>query len=305
MKKSVVILVLASLLLVLAAGCAGVSKSDAPPQEVTGPYPMIVVDDDGRTVVIDTEPMRFVSLAPNLTEMLFALGLGDRVVGVSDFCNYPLQALEIEKIGNAFTPNVEKMIALAPDVVVSPRGSVLQEAVALLEQNGINVLVYDPKTIDEIEDVITRIAAMANVDVNGKNLVSGLQMQRKEFAARVAAAGQVSRPSAFILLDLDYLFTVGDGEYLSELIEAAGAVNAASGQGVGYLMLSEEVLFELDPDIIICTFSMSGQVLAKPAWKELSAVKNGRVFDVEDDLVSRPGPRVILGLEELYRAIHQ
>lgn len=306
MKKSVLILLSVLLVLALAAGCGQNVSPPAPapqePEAPPGPFPLSVVDDTGGVVTIESEPRRIVSMIPSLTEILFALDLGEKVVGVTNWCNYPAAALDVEKIGDAFTPNAEMIISLEPDVVISPRGSGVEEILGLLAENGIASLMFDPKTMDAINETIIKVAQVAGVEERGRQLAQKLSAERQAFEAKVQKIDPAARPSVFVLLDTEYIFTVGDGEYLSEMIEAAGGRNAASGYGEGYPLLSEEILFELDPDIIICTFPMSEQVLAKAAWQELAAVKNGRVYDVDGDLVSRPGPRVVLGLEELYGA---
>ncbi len=302
MKRSIMILLTVALIAAL-AGCGGRGPAapTPPPAAPQGPFPLSVTDDTGNPVTIEAEPRRIVSLIPSLTEILFALELGDRVVGVTNWCNYPPAALAVEKVGDAFTPNAEKIIALEPDVVIAPRGSAVQEILGLLEENGITTLMFDPKTMDAINETIIRVARAAGVEERGRQLAQKLSADRQAFAAKVQKIDARYRPKVFVLLDTEYIFTVGDGEYLSEMIVEAGGYNSAAGYGEGYPLLSEEVLFELDPDIIICTFPMSDQVLAKAAWRELSAVKHGRVYDVDGDLVSRPGPRVVLGLEELHR----
>jgi iron complex transport system substrate-binding protein len=257
------------LLLVWGVGCSGGVKQPAAPAEPAGPYPLTVVDDNGKAVEIAAEPNRIVSLIPSLTEILFALDVGERVVGVTNFCNYPEEALAIDKIGDAWTPNVEKILSLSPDVVLSPRGSALDDALSLLEDNGIVVLVFDPKTLDEINDTIVRVARLVGVEDRGAELAAKLAADRQAFSTRVQKISPGERPRVFVVLDTDYLYTVGDGEYLSEMIETAGGLNAASGRGQGYPLLSEEILFEIDPDIIICTFPISDQVLAKGTWQEL------------------------------------
>lgn len=306
MKRSVAFLLVLVMLAVASAGCGGrqAQPETGEPVEQDDRFPVTIVDDTGNTVEITAKPERFVSLIPSLTEILYALGLGEKVVGVTNFCNYPPEALAVEKVGDAFNPNAEKIIALDPDVVLSPTSSALEEVYQILTENGITVAVFDPKTLNEIEETIVKIAQLAGVEEEGIALVEKIRSDRQALVDKVAQRDPGERPQVFVLLDSEYIFTVGDGEYLSEMIEVAGGINATSGQGEGYLMLSEELLFELDPEVIICTFPMSDQVLAKEAWQELSAVKSGRVYDVDGDLVTRPGPRYVQGLEELYRVFY-
>jgi iron complex transport system substrate-binding protein len=226
------------------------------------------------------------------------------VYGVTKYCYFPPEAQDVEKIGDAFSPNIEKVLSLAPDMVLSGKGSKLDEVLPVLEENGITVAVFDPKTMDGIDDVILQIAYLAQVEQRGQDLVAEIQAARREIGESVARQN-LPRPSVFVMIDTDSLFTVGEGEFLSEMIEAAGGKNAASALGKGYLQLSEEKLFELDPDIIIATYPMRDALLARPGWQGLKAVQSGRVYDVDGDVVSRPGPRVAQGLEELFRAFYE
>ncbi|MBT9174079.1 MAG: Vitamin B12-binding protein [Syntrophomonadaceae bacterium] len=289
------------LLLVVTAGCGRRVEQPAPP--AAGPYPMVVQDDAGRQVEIAAEPQRIVSLLPSLTETLFALGLGERVVGVTNFCNYPAEAEGKERVGGLRDLNAEKILALEPDVVLSGQMKGAQEVLQTLETAGVTVVVFDPATMEDIGRVIRSVGKLAGVVEKGEELAGGIAAGKQEMTARVGAvAGE--KPRVFMLLDTENIWTVGDGEYMSEMIAAAGGVNAASGQGEGWLQLSEEKLFELDPDVIIATFPMREQLLARPGWQALQAVRNGRVYDADGDLVSRPGPRVLLGLEELHRVFY-
>jgi iron complex transport system substrate-binding protein len=304
MKKRMSLLPLMLLLAFLFTGCAkGVAKPDTPvnPSSV---YPLTLVDHTGRTVVINAEPQRYVSLLPNLTEILYALGLGDRVSGVTKYCYFPPEAQDVEKIGDAFSPNIEKVLFLGPDMVLSGKGSKLDEVLPVLEENGITVAVFDPKTMDGIEDVILQIAYLAQVEQRGQDLVAEIQAARRDIGESVARQN-LPRPGVFVMIDTDTLFTVGEGEFLSEMIEVAGGKNVASALGKGYLQISEEKLFELDPDIIIATYPMRDALLARSGWQGLKAVQSGRVYDVDGDVVSRPGPRVAQGLEELFRAFYE
>ena len=293
------------LLLTVAAGCGRRVEQPAPPAApAAGPYPMTVLDDAGKQVEIAAEPQRIVSLLPSLTETLFALGLGERVVGVTNFCNYPAEVDGKERVGGLFDLNAEKILALEPEVVLSGQMKGAQEVLRTLETAGVTVVVFDPATMEDIGRVIRSVAKLAGVAEKGEELAGEITAGRTAMTAQVAAVA-AEKPQVFVLLDTEKIFTVGDGEYMSEMITEAGGVNAASGQGEGWLELSEEKLFELDPDIIIATFPMREQILARPGWQALQAVKEGRVYDVDGDLVSRPGPRVVLGLQELHRVFYR
>lgn len=298
----------AILLLVLALTVAGCTTGGSGPAPGTGEreepgdgvYPLTITDDIGREVTLSARPERIVSLLPSLTEILFALDGGERVVGVTNWCNYPQEALSREKVGDLFSPNTEKILALEPDLILTGRSETLAETLAFLEITGIPYIVVDPQNFAEIAASVIRVAEIIDAPEQGQVIAEELQQGRAAMAGKLKLVSNSGAPSVFVLLDTEALYTVGDGEFLADMIAMAGGQNAAAGQGQGYIQLSEEVFFGLDPDIIICTFPMSKQVLAKPAWQDLQAVKNGRVYDVDGDLVSRPGPRILLGLEELF-----
>ncbi|NLM46570.1 MAG: cobalamin-binding protein [Firmicutes bacterium] len=263
-------------------------------------YPLQFTDDLGRTVTLERKPERLVSLLPSLTETIFAVGAGERLVGVTTFCNYPEEALEIEKIGNLYDLNIELILSLEPDLVLTGRSETLQQSLSFLDDNKIPYVVVDPQSLDEIGEAIIKVGTLLDCKAEGEALAAKLSAERAELEAKAAAIPEAERPRVFVLLDPESLWTVGDGEYLSEMIAAAGGVNVAAEQGSGYFQLSEEVLLTIDPDVFICTYPMRDQVMAKAGWQSLSAVKNGRVYDVSSDPVSRPGPRFVQGLEELY-----
>ena len=307
MKRNSVLFATLLLMMIVALVVAGCSSgdTDTPGEDVNNnpadsAYPLTVTDALGREVTLETKPERVVSLMPSLTEILFALEASDRVVGVTTYCNYPAEALAKDKVGDLFNLNTETILALEPDLVLTGRSDTIAETLSFLEENGIPYIVVDPTSLDEIEASITQVATIIAEEEKGNGLVTQIQADRATMAEKVAAVADADRPNIFVLLDTEYLYTVGEGEFLSEVITAAGGNNIAAGLGKGYPMLSEETFFELDPDIIICTFPMSEQVLAKESWQDLQAVKNGRVYDVDGDLVSRPGPRIVSGLEELY-----
>ena len=263
-------------------------------------YPLAVTDALDREITLETKPQRIVSLLPSLTEILFALDAGDRVVGVTSWCNYPEEATQKDSVGDLFNLSAETILALQPDLVLTGRSQTLEEQLSFLENNGIPYIVIDPQTLAEIETAILQVAEIIDSKEAGQRLVEQIQSDRAAFAEKVAQIPQEERARVFVMLDTEVLFTIGDGEYLSEMIEAAGGINVAKDSGQGYFQISEEAFFTLNPDVIIATFPMREQVLARDSWQEIAAVKNGRVYDVDGDLVTRPGPRIVQGLEELY-----
>ncbi|EEG78274.1 ABC transporter substrate-binding protein [Dethiobacter alkaliphilus] len=265
-------------------------------------YPMTFVDDTGQEMEITAEPQRIISLTPNLTETLFALELGDRVVGVSDECNYPEEALEVDQVGSAWGLNLEAILALEPDLVVAS-GQTPQDAVDQLRENNLTVVVFAPRTLDDIEEMFRQVATVAGVPENGVELANEMSDGREAFSQKVAAE-EGERPTVFVMID-ENLYTVGSGEFMNEMINNAGGINVAEDIGAGWPQISEEEFLQIDPEVIISSFTPRDDILANSNWQGINAVQNGRVYNINDDVVTRPGPRIVEGLEELYNAFYE
>lgn len=283
-------------------GCGG-REEVSPGQGVGagGGFPLTVTDFVGRVVEIGEEPRDIVSLRPSNTEILFALGLGDRVRGVTSYCYYPEEAQAKEKIGD-FTINVEKVISLDPDLILAAHNQ--EEYVDSLEAYGFTVVVLSPKSLDETLESILLTGMITGAGEEAQALKGEIARDIDRVREYTAGLAGEERPGAFILIDTEQLYTTGRDTFLNEMIEAAGGLNIAASGGTGYYVLSEEKLFAEDPDFILCTFNMSERVLARDNWQELKAVRLGQVLDIDDDLVSRPGPRVNLGLKMLFDLFH-
>lgn len=295
--------------LVLMVGCGDNGNNENETQDnnndAEAAYPMSFVDDKGDTVEIEAEPQRIISLMPNLTETLFALGLGERVVGVTDLCDYPAEVADIERVGTAWMLNAEVILAAEPDLILTSEGTVQQDALDIFKQNGIAVAEINPKNLDEIIESFRRVAKIANVLENGEALADEVQAAREAFLEKVATATAAGdQPRVFFMID-EELFTVGDGVFMNEMIALAGGINAAATYGESWFQVSEEVMLEMDPEVIITSFVSRDDILSTTAWQNISAVQNERVFNINDDVVSRPGPRIVEGLEELYNAFFE
>jgi len=306
--RSLVLWGLLALLIIALVGCAGAQAPEASePAEV--PESVSVVDDAGRTVEIVSNPQRLISLAPSNTEILFALGLGDRVVGVTDFCDYPEEAKSIEKVGG-MEHNLEKIVALDPDLIVAIGGSPAQvEKATEMEKLGLTVLVLEPGDIEGI---------MANIELVGK--ATGAEKEASELAAQMRkrfdditarAEGAESRPKVFFELDAtdpSKPYTPGPGSFIDALISLAGGSNVAAGAKMQWAQLSTEEIIAQDPEVIVLGDANYGvtveMVKERPGWSVIAAVKNGAIYPIDDILISRPGPRIIDGLEALARIIH-
>ena len=296
LKQIGIILVLLSMLVSIFTGCQ--------PQFKAGTY----TDDTGRQVDINEVPERIVSFGPSITEILFALGLGEKVVGVSDFSDYPEAATDKPKVGNAFSPSIETVVGLEPDLVLTVEHEQLNKE---LETLGLTYLILDPEDIDGI---LKNIELVGNVTGKGKEaeeLKEDMTTRIDNVRDKANGAGKVS---VFIFLDATdpgNPWTAGDGSFINDIIDMVGGRNVAATITGDWVQMSIEQIVASDPDIIIIqTFTDGTPIVARevleahPAWKETTAVKEGKFGYINDALVSRPGPRIVDGIEEMAKIIH-
>lgn len=304
-RWNVLALLLAALLLVAPVGC---SQPDASAEEegqseaaAQAEFPVTVTDDLGREVTIQVEPTRVVSLAPANTEIVYALGLLDRLVGVTSYDDYPVEVTELPQVGDFVGPNVEAVIALEPDLVLAT-GGVQADVLDQLEGAGATVLAVDPQDVDGVYAAITMVGAATGASDEASLLVEQMHADIQEITETV---GELDPVTCFVEIAQEPLFTAGPGTLIDDLIALAGGENVVSEQGyVGY---SVEQLLEDDPAVYMATLgSMSDpdQLAERPGYDELGAVAAGRIAILSDNLVSRPGPRIVEGVAEIARALH-
>jgi len=261
-----------------------------------------VFDDLGRLVAINGTPQRIVSLAPSNTEILFALGLGDKVVGVTDWCDYPPEALEKEKVGGYDNPDVEKIAALNPDLVLAGYGNPI-EVVYTLAGLGLTVFGIKTTNLDDLLNDIRRVGEITDKEQEAANLTANM-------AAKIKAVADVTsqleeRPRVFYMLWHDPLWTVGSETFIHELIEKAGGVNICANI-TGYATISIEEVLARNPEVII-TSSWPGVyewAMNSTELEVTAARQSGSVYTCDDNLVQRPGPRLVKGLEWFAYFIH-
>ncbi len=296
LKQLGICIVLLSLFASIFAGCQ--------PQFQPGTY----TDDMGRAVVIDQIPERLVSFGPSITEILFALGLEEKVVGVGDYSDYPEAAKLKPKIGNAFNPSLEKIVELEPDLVLTVKQEQLNSE---LDALGIKFMVLDPKDMDGILGNIELVGEITGTERRAKKLIKDMQDSVSQVIALVEDVPKVSVFFIVDATDLTLPWTAGTGSFIDALITMAGGENiAAKGQGA-WVQFSLEQIVSSDPEIIIIQTMTGGiptvskEVLeASPAWGEMTAVKQDKIRFIDGDLVSRPGPRIVQGLEAMAEIIH-
>lgn len=269
-------------------------------------FPVTVRDEVGRSITVNKEPQRIISTAPNVTEILFALGLGDKVVGVTTFCNYPEEAKSKEKIGTFQSPNIEKILSLKPDLIVAT-GGVQRQFVERMEKMGIPVYVSYPHDLNEVLKSIYRIGVITGAEKKAKELLFDLKFRIAKVTSKVSKAK--SKPKVFFELWHEPLMSAGPGSFIDDLIKKAGGINIAQDAKTAYPIFSLEQLIKEDPDVIIgAESSMGGKpvvaVTNRPGWDALRAVKNQRIFTINDDIIFRAGPRLIIALELIAKYLH-
>jgi len=259
-----------------------------------------VTDDLGRTVNVPVKIDRAISLAPSLTEMIFAVGAGDTLVGVTSYCNYPEQAKAIEKVGDTMTPNIERIIALKPQIVFVSTASQLEAFTKTLDDQGIAVFVSDGKSLDDVYRSLNQFGDLFGTRKRAANLVSDLT-QRAD-AVRCSVEGKPT-PKVFVQISNDPLFTIGKDSFLTEVLDHAGGSSATKDVPTAYPKLSKETAMAMGPDVIILSDSDDNKE-PNVVFKDSRAVKNGRVYRVNADILSRPGPRLVDAIEQIARDLH-
>lgn len=266
-------------------------------------FPVTVTDDAGRKVTLGEVPKRIVSLTPANTEILFALGLGDKVVGVTTFCDYPREAKKKAKIGDFMNPNIEKIVSLDPDLVLATSG-VQQALVDALDKAGVKLYVSDPRNMAGVMANLGEIGRMTGRESEAAAVTGSMQADIKEVKERVQG---LKRPSVFYEVSYDPLYTAGRRTFIDDIITTSRGVNVAAAAGEGYVVYGLESLIKEDPDIyLVVQGSMNDpkQLESRAGYDALSAVRGKRVHMVDDNLVSRPGPRITKGLRQVAEFIH-
>jgi iron complex transport system substrate-binding protein len=276
--------------------------------ETPAPTSITVTDQYDRTVTIKSNPQRIISLSPAHTEILFALGLGDRIVGVSDYSDYPPEAKTKPNIGSYDAPNIEKIIAAEPDLVLATEEHMTE--VTELESHGITVVALNPKTVREVLDTIEMIGKITGQDKQATSLVANLKQRMNAIAEKTSKLTAEQKPRVFYIIWSDPIWTAGSGTFHDELIRMAGGINIASDL-TGYADISLEAVIAANPQVMIAGVGMGTDndvtllfAQTEARLKDTDARVNGKVFSVNMDIVSRPGPRIVDALEELLKIIH-
>lgn len=267
--------------------------------------PRTFVDDLDRKLYLAKPPTRIISLAPSITEILFAIGLDDEIVGVTDFCNFPERALTKPKVSYT-RPNIEVLVALEPQLVLAPPSFIRADVLAKLEQLKIPTFVLESKTVEGIFGHIQLLGRMVGRASEANAFAANL---RKQVTALTKKVEGRPRPILLYVLNSDPLITVGPGSFIHHLIELAGGRNAAERANAPYPRLTMEEVLMQNPQILLFPI---GEYEGIPQaeqdrwkrWTSLRAVQDGKLFQVQADLLNRPGPRVLEGLRHLISLLH-
>jgi iron complex transport system substrate-binding protein len=275
-------------------------------------YPLTITDDTGSAIIIPEEPQRIISTAPSNSEILFAIGLGDKVVGVTDYTNYPEETTKVEKIGKMSPLNLEKITSLKPDLILAYAGFQLKE-IPRLRELGFNVLVIEPLTIKETLKSIKMVATACGIPEKGNVLVEDLLQRINKIKTEVSKIAITERPNIFIGGIYEAIWTPGEGTLFNELISLAGGRNIAAGLS-GWTKISQEFIVIEDPDIIIIPtgamnpgdeLKIKENISQRPGWSNISAIKTQKIFIVNEDLFYRATPRLVDGLELLHKIFYE
>ncbi|MCM8799980.1 MAG: cobalamin-binding protein [Candidatus Omnitrophica bacterium] len=260
-----------------------------------------------KSISAEEKKLRIISLAPSTTEILFALGLDDEIVGVSSFCNYPKKALKKPKVGSFSQPDIERIVLLRPDIVFCT-GLEQSFFIQRLKELNIEVFVSDPNSIEELFNSIINIAKRIDRLKEAELLILKMKGEIEKISLKNKTFSKNRRPKVFIQLWHHPLITVGKYSIIDELIFLAGGLNITHHIKGPYSHFSLEELIYYNPDIIIFTYMdqrINKYILNNYfGWKYITAVKRGNLYqDIDPDTILRPGPRLIEGLKEIYKRL--
>lgn len=304
MSRRSAALVVASLFLV--GACSADAPVPVPTPSPSTAFPRTLVDDDGVTVTIDAEPMRIVTFAPSITETLFALGLGDRIVGVSGpYDDVPAAATDIPEVGGAgdfgVDPNLETVVGLEPDLFLTIAGGDAWKG--RLRELGVPVFTLDATDLEDLLRDIATIGALTGSEVAADALVASM---RGDADAVAAAVADLPRVSCFYEVYYPPLMTAGPGTFIDDLLRRAGCDSVSAEAASAYPEWSVEDVVDAAPDLYLVSSESASDVAsvaARPGYDAIAAVASGRVVRIDSDLVTRPGPRIVDGLAALVEAI--
>lgn len=268
-------------------------------------------DDLGETFSFSSVPMRVISLAPSNTEMLFALGLGNRIVGVTEYCNYPPEANSINKVAGFNTVNLEKVAQVRPELVLAIRGNDM-ESLRSLRQLGIPVFSFDIQNLDQVSSALRRLGALLGVEKRANTIADSLESRVR--LVRREIKDVPDKPKVMWGYWGDPIYTAGAKTMIDDVIETAGGKNMGRLAKGAWPQISLETVVQWAPDVIITTHVPGGvghllneinRLRETDGWKLIPAVRSGRIHYVEADWLLRPGPRLVDALQSVAHLLHE
>ncbi|MFO8085334.1 MAG: cobalamin-binding protein [Desulfobacterales bacterium] len=265
-----------------------------------------VEDRLGRLVHVPANPLRVISFAPSVTEVVFALEQGHRLKGVTRFSNYPPEANNLTQVGSYVHLDVEKIVSLQPDLCLAIKDGNPIEAIRKLESLGIPVYAVDPRNLNAVMEMISDIGDLLNAAIKAENIVENMKERIKRI--KTLTSENRERPRVFFQIGVAPIVSVGTETFLHELITLAGGHNLTAGPKP-YPRYTVEQVIGMAPDVMVITSMARGQAFDTVRaqwgkWKNIPAVKNNRIYLVDSDIVDRPTPRLVEGLEILAGYIH-
>ena len=266
----------------------------------------VYFDSLGRKIELSDAPKRIISLAPSITEILYFIGLGDRLVGVTMFSYYPEEATKKPKVGPYSEINIERVISLNPDLVIGTADGNNRGDVEMLEEVGIPVYIVNPRNINQVLHSIEKIGEVCGVNIRTKRLASNLRQRVMVIKEKLKRA---ERPLVLLVINMKPIISVGRGTMHNDLIKLSGGRNMIESQKIPYPKINMEEIIKKRPDIIIISSMERGGEFDKAKrawirWSTLPAVQKGDVYLIDSDLIDRASPRIIQGLEEMAKLIH-
>jgi len=284
------------------------------PTATPSPFPISVTDDTGYVLNITAYPARIVSLAPANTQVLFAVGAGNNVVGVTDYDKYPynftawIEAGNMSSIGNYYQPAIEPIVSLNPDLVVASLGSI--DAAEQLRDLGYKVVVLNPTNLAGVLNNMLIVGKLTGHDAEAQTAVAGLQQRIDVVVNGVKNA--TTRPKVYHEIWSDPYMSCGNGTFVNDVINMAGGQNIFENATDAYPVISAEAVIEQNPDVMVFPTQMGVDsfwgnyttVAARDGWSSINAVKNGKMYTVIGDIIDEPGPRQVDSLEIMAKIVH-
>lgn len=303
----VLVIVLITMIIVGCKNSPQTTEPDAQEDTDNRSFSITLTDQIDREVTIEKLPERIVSLAPSNTEILFALGLEDKIVGVTDYCDYPEAAKNKEKIGGFSEPNIEKIVSVKPDLVVAT--NMHQKSVEELEKLNIPSVVLDPKDFDEMFASIEIIGKATGQQDEALTLIKNLKARMENVEDVVAKVKLDKRPKVYYEIWPSPITTSGPGTFVDDIIQRAGGENIAKDAQKAYPQYSQEMIIDKNPDFIIFSHHGSSNqsiedVITRQGWENINAIKNKKVFYLDENLVQRATPRLVDGLEKFVEILY-